>query len=757
MSIDSFETKMDETITKVWKWNQIIPTIILIIIIALIPFPEFIRPILFLLALWLGSYLIRERWRLILTDHQIIARQLFPRPFTFLTKDHHFPLKQIEGLSVGPRAFHSILLVGLFLTTNVGVTLLKNGLLTRGVDLPDYLDALILVLKGMTFIPGMEGLANRLEEGSNTTVSFIQKEVQIFLGIVFIAIGVIIVLATIPRFDHMQIRVRHGKDFKLEGGVNKSFWKNCYKELYHIPFTDIPKEFKDWDFPWLEGEKVEGMADLIRTIYFNRVVGILAFYVAIIRIYVRATGPEPFFSSTVIYWLLVAIVDLFIIIVGIKFSTEKNQMVVTNQRIILSHEVPKISGSFGRRLFYMSDIRRDDVASFHFKKLKRFSLGYLSSAITAILIFYFLYDRMGYITRVIFVALIAGLFFFVNQTYVEFQVRTKGGDRWSMRHQLSNPATGLRKMIGFQNPLVNTIMTNRLEESEIAEVIQLVRSRDFNLKPSLDNINDDFQLSVKELLLPDEEINITQNISRKIPKRRRVLILATLIFMLWLLSIGGSYTIVTEQSHLNETVAGSIMFLAMLGGMYLLIMLWIKYYSLFRSTLIITNHRIFLQHRKNPPKILFYFGVLSELHVTEAVLSEVSSIYSSRDLKQLDYWRSGMGYLWRFIISTIMFGIILSILVSLSDNVDTSSGLLNQDTLHMITPIFFGLSVYFSLNMAWCASNSFVELVRGWPKRLLNVNGIGFQFSLPFLNSTNASNIKESIWKLHFGGKNIES
>ncbi|MHA2277902.1 MAG: hypothetical protein ACXAC2_19140, partial [Candidatus Kariarchaeaceae archaeon] len=90
--ITDTEHLVDQKIVRVWKFRNIWKFIFLLIIVASAPlfdFLEFIRPILFILSLWIGFYIVRERWNLSLTNKQIIARQLFPRPLTFFTKTHH--------------------------------------------------------------------------------------------------------------------------------------------------------------------------------------------------------------------------------------------------------------------------------------------------------------------------------------------------------------------------------------------------------------------------------------------------------------------------------------------------------------------------------------------------------------------------------------------------------------------------------------------------------------------------------------------
>lgn len=755
------EHEVDRKIVRVWKFRNIWKFILLVIIVASFPYSP-IQPLLMILAVWFGFYMVRERWSLTLTDQQIIARQLFPRPLTFFTKAHHFPLSQIEGMTVGPRAFNIILLLGLFISTNLGVNLLKSGLSKDDrSDLPDILEALILLLKGMTFLSVLPEIGGDIENFSLDLMDGI-RTAQTFLGVFLIITGIVIVIVTIPRRYHMQIRVRHGKDFRLSAGVKKSFWENCYREMYKTKFVEPPKEYKAWNFPWLEDEKVESVTDIQRTIHINRFIGLIAIYIGILRIYTRATGQGSFFSEDFIYWLLVAIVDVFIAIIGVRFSSMRNEMVITNRRIIFAEEIKDISGSIGRRVFHLSDIQRNDVSGFHFRKLRIFSIIYLTLTIILLISFITFYDDLGFLAKVLFLVATIVAAFFVNQTYIEFNLLTKGGEVWLMRHQLSNPATYLRELIGSENRIMTTLFSNRLEESEIIKTVQVIRSRDIGLSS---NIMPDsalklrsLSLRIDDLLLQEEKIVYETSISRNVPRRKLTLSIATLVFLFWFALIGVVFDTSDPDTEITTGAFAPILIgLAFIAGLIALIALWVKFYSLFNAKLVITPERIFFQDVKDPPLWLYLLGVLADEQVSEVLRDQVHSTYNSRQFNQSEYWRSYLTYSRKWLVYLILWGIFYGLAISLSDSIhdDTSNDFIQN--LNLLLPLIATLLVLFVIMIAWYAGNAFVELVRSRPRRVFNANGVGFHFQFPFLSKTKSDQISDAIWSGKLRNRSVKN
>ncbi|OLS20165.1 MAG: hypothetical protein HeimC2_38550 [Candidatus Heimdallarchaeota archaeon LC_2] len=744
---------VDQKIVRVWKFRNIWKFILLIIIVGGIPIPH-VGPILFILSIWVGFYMVRERWKLTLTNQQIIARQLFPRPLTFFTNTHHFPLRQIEGMTVGPRAFNTLLLIGLFISTNLGVNLLKSGLSgDQRSDLPDILEALILILKGMTFYSALPKVGENIESFGLDIMDSI-KTAQTFLGIFLIISGLIIVLITIPRRYHLQIRVKHGKDFRLSAGVKKSFWENCYREMYKTKFVEAPKEYKVWNFPWLENEKVETVTDIQRTIHLNRFIGILAIYIGILRIYNRLNQPGSFFHSDLIYWFMVALIDVFIAIVGVRYSSMRNEMVVTNRRIIFAEEIKNISGSIGKRVFHLSDISRDNVSGFQFKKLKMFSIIYLLLTITLIGSFLIFFDNLTLLPKTLFVLIIIISAFFINQTYIEFNLLTKGGEIWKMRHQLSNPATYLRELVGGDNKIMTTLFSNRLEESEIIRTVQIIRSRDINLKPNFVDVSKlkltSLSLRINDLLLRDEDIIYQTGISRNVPRRKLTLTISTIIFVIWLSLIGvilDSELIDIDLGAFRPLIEASAAMIAIIA----LIALWVKYYSLFNAKLLLTRDRVFFQDVKDPPIWLYLLGMLSEEHVSEVLRDQVHSTYTSRQLNQTMFFRAFLRHFGKGFTYLIGWLILYGILQSDLAEDEMTNDYLNY--LDILGPLLLGLAIIFGLLVAWNASNGYVELIRSRPRRAVNLKGVGFHFQFPFLNKEKSDQISGAIWAGKVKGK----
>ncbi|MCE7734868.1 MAG: hypothetical protein GPJ54_08335 [Candidatus Heimdallarchaeota archaeon] len=737
---------VDQKIVRVWKFRNIWKFILLVIFTASIPIP-IISTILFFLSLWIGFYIVRERWRLTLTNQQIIARQLFPRPLTFFTNTHHFPLGHIEGMTVGPRAFNTLLLIGLFIATNLGVNLLKSGLSgERRSDLPDILEALILILKGMTFYSAIPKIGENIESFSLDIMDSI-KTAQTVLGMFLILGGLIIVLITIPRRYHLQIRVRHGKDFRLSAGVKKSFWENCYREMYKTKFVDPPKNYKAWNFPWLEDEEIETVTDIQRTIHINRFIGILAIYIGILRIYTRVNQPGPFFSTDLIYWLMVATIDVFIAIVGVRYSSMKNEMVITNKRIIFAEEIKNISGSIGKRVFHISDIQRDDVSGFQFKKLRIFSIIYLLLTIILLGSFAIFYYALTPLPKVLFALIIVISAFFINQTYIEFNLLTKGGEVWKMRHQLSNPATYLRELIGADNQMMTTLFSNRLEESEIIRTVQVIRSRDINLETNFVAASKlkltSLSLRIDDLLLRNENIIYETGISRNVPRRKLTLVISTIIFLIWFILTG--LTLDSNETNVDLGAIGPLIsVLAFIIGIVAIIALWVKYYSLFNAKLLLTKDRIFFQDVKDPPIWLYLLGMLSEEYVSEVLRDQVHSTYTSRQLNQTEFFRAFLNYTRKWFVYLVGWGLIYGIIQSNVSEDETTNQYVNN--LDILGPLLVGLSVIFAILVAWNASNAYVELIRSRPRRVVNAKGVGFHYQFPFLSKEKSDQISQAIW-----------
>ena len=81
-------------------------------------------------------------------------------------------------MTVGPRAFKSILLLGIFASANLGINLLKSGYSKEGSDLPDTLDAILFLMKNITFL---EDMGNSLEKTFTDGLERIPKDSQIGL------------------------------------------------------------------------------------------------------------------------------------------------------------------------------------------------------------------------------------------------------------------------------------------------------------------------------------------------------------------------------------------------------------------------------------------------------------------------------------------------------------------------------------------------------------------------------------------------
>ncbi|MHA2055373.1 MAG: hypothetical protein ACW99F_17475, partial [Candidatus Hodarchaeales archaeon] len=611
-------------------------------------------------------------------------------------------------------------------------------------------EAFILILRSMDFFSVK--FVDSFETTAIDIMEFLQRDARIGLGITFLILGLITVIFAIPRRYHLMIRVLHGADFQLAAGIKRSFWMDCYRELYKQELVSPPKDFAKWNFPWLKDEVEETVADLEQTIYLNRFIGIFAIYAGSLRISRRIEnsieGTETFFSQGFILWLIVAILDISIAFLGVRFSTRRNELVVTNKRIIFAQEEPDISGTIGKRLYIMSDIRRDDVAGFNFRKINAFSILYFILSATLISLTVILWNQMNLLGWILALLAIMFALSFVNQTFVNFDINTKGGEIWHMRHQLSNPATLMRRIIGEETKIVQTVMSNRLEEQEIINTVQLIRSVDLGLKPRFTDDSKMAQrpiLTFNDLLLKDEEEVFRTNVSRRVPRRVLTLSVASLIYILWFFMILAPFYLLSEDPGFSENFLGGLFMISILALIIGLVSLWIKYYSLYHASLAVTKERVFFQDIKDPPWWLYSLGVYREVMTSETLRDQIHSTYSSRQYDQRAYWSAFLRHLFMWFILLAIWGISMGMWLG-NEQIETQESytlveILTDLRLFMV--LFSAIIVYF---IAWNGANGFVELVRAWPRRTFNTRGIGAFFKVPYLSKSRSDEAAYAIW-----------
>jgi hypothetical protein len=680
-------------------------------------------------------------------------------------------LHKIEGLSVGPRTFATILLFGLFLSTSIGVTSLKSGLaMSKNVgaeaDLPDTIEFLFAVMRA---VPLFKDWAVQTENRLIEDASAIEAQVQIVLGIVFIIAGLILVLLTLPRRHYLRIRVSHGKDFKLHAGVKRKFWEACYREIYKTEIVQAPKEYRRGKFPWLEGEKVVEVADLDQTIYSNRIIGIFAIIAGTLRVWTIGSSGETLTSQDFYLWLLVALSDIYIAFLGVRFSKRRNELLITTKRIIFVNEMKSISGAFGRRLYFVSDLRREGIAGFEFKKKNAFSIIYLAMVILILNISFTLFvDTHLFITPILL--LLIGIVFsaFINQTFIEFSLLTLGGEKWLMRHQLANPMTRIRRAVGGEeNLLLTTLFSNRLEEPEVINVVQQIRSEDLkmpmkgrkkktrtvgneivtedDIEPVEEPIKQDFsKISLADILLEGEEVNWRVNIPRRIPRRKLSLAFASFVFLVWCIPAMALFSekeVGAEkfQTYENETIVA-------LPGFYTMIViigiitLWIKFYSITRASLIITSKRVFYEETRSPSRILWLFGVFRENIIKETLRNQIHSTYTRRQVTERQAWVEFLKKsLWWF-IWLISFSISTALILYVNKENPEIAGIYDLYIFLILICLVAGF------NMAWNAANATVELIRAWPRRTFNATGIGAHYAIPYVKADKAAEAAYVIW-----------
>jgi hypothetical protein len=435
----------------------------------------------------------------------------------------------------------------------------------------------------------------------------------------------------------------------------------------------------------------------------------------------------------------------------VRFSKRQNELVVTNKRIIFAQEVKDISGAVGKRLYIMSDITRDDVAGFNFRKITVFSIFYLILGLILTSLTILLFDQMNFLGKFLAILSVIIILSFVNQTFVNFNINTKGGEIWHMRHQLSNPATILRQIIGENNQILQTIMTNRLEEEEIVDTVQLIRSVDIGLKPRYTQGDTKRPLlTFNDLLLQDEEEVFRTNVSRRVPKRKLTLTIASFIFLIWLPIIFLPISYLDEDDSQFELLTGIVVLLFIIFVIIGIISIWIKYYSLYRASLAVTEKRVFFQDIKNPPWWLYYFGVYRETLTSESLRDQIHSTYNSRQYDQRASWSAFLKHSIGWLLLFMVWGMSIAIWEA-NEHVETQESYELHEVINELGAPIVIISAVLVYFIAWNAANAFVELIRAWPRRIFNAQGIGAHFVVPYLDKIKSEKAAYAIW----GGSKI--
>ena len=321
-----------------------------------------------------------------------------------------------------------------------------------------------------------------------------------------------------------------------------------------------------------------------------------------------------------------------------------------------------------------------------------------------------------------------------------------------MRHQLSNPATFMRHLVGEQTQVLDTLMTNRLEEREVVNTVQIIRSRDVNLKPKLftskvESGEKNVKLTFNHLLLQEEKEIYRTNVSRKVPRRKLTLTFASLVFILWLplffVPFAVDYDYFGEDGKLLDEIGGLIFMIVILGLFLGIILIWIKYYSFYKASLAVTKQRIFFQDIKDPPFWLHLLGVYREVITSEALRYQVHSTYNSRQINQKLYWRAFIKHSISWLLLLILWGISTSIWVSNYELEKTEQSFRLIDSLSLLIVILNAVIVVF---IAWHAANATVELIRAWPRRVFNAKGIGAHFTIPYATAKISGDAAYAIW-----------
>jgi len=694
-----------------------------------------------------------------------------------MTKIHNFPYRHLEGLSTGPRNNITLFLVGLFMASNLGINILKSSLSVSGIDLPDTLDFLIFL---MLLLPPFRPQAQQIQADIQVWYDHFARHVLTIIGVSSLIIGFILILVSFPWKQYLVLRVRYASDFRLNTSVSNDFIQELYMRFYEKNTVNIPEKFRKWHYPWFEGEEIKGIADMEQINYLNRIIGTFALITGALRLWTGIKDLNNFSSLEFTLWVAVAVLDITIIILSIKFSKRDSEFVITNYRVIFAQEVKQLSGAVGKRYFFISDLNRNDIASFDFRKVTSFSLEYLVSAVGVLYITGVLFFNNLEILAIIFAVLSIFLLAFVYQTYVGFSLKTKSGDTWIMRHQLANPATRLRQFIGSEQGIFTRMLANRLEEKEIINAVQVLRSNQLGLKTQIfeeeiakniqnqengDELAREFdkkyfiskrfsksklqkrkriQLSLEDILLKDEEVVWEKIIPYPLNWKVFTLFVASIVFLLTLPAMlivslqfqvdVANYSITTTD--LNQGLTGIIFVVAAIE--YLVFQL--KYFSLRRKSMVITKNRVFYEELVRPPKWLFFLGIFKESYIRESMISQLQIVSSGMYLVGGYHWEKFLEYLKRTISRSIFYFIAfnLSLLIISYWNYLPAA----TEIFYLIQFVLFMLGVM----ITWSASNMVVHFIQSWPTLEINAIGIGVNFRLPYLSKNEAEEAQYILW-----------
>jgi len=272
--------------------------------------------------------------------------------------------------------------------------------------------------------------------------------------------------------------------------------------------------------------------------------------------------------------------------------------------------------------------------------------------------------------------------------------------------------TRIRRSVGGEeNVLLTTLFSNRLEEPEVINVVQQIRSEDLKMpmkgskkvsravanetviEEDVETIEeptkrDRSKISLDDILLEGEEINWRVNIPRRIPRRKLSLTLATFVFILLCIpgmalfeekEVGGE----KFQAYENEIIVslpGFFVMAVVIG----IITLWIKFISIIRASLVITPERVFYEETRYPPRILWLFGVFRENIIKETLRNQIHSTYTRRQVTNRQAWIEFLRKSLWSLIWMIFFGISIALMLYINEENPEVEGI---SDLYIITPI----------------------------------------------------------------------
>lgn len=252
------------------------------------------------------------------------------------------------------------------------------------------------------------------------------------------------------------------------------------------------------------------------------------------------------------------------------------------------------------------------------------------------------------------------------------------------------------------------------------------------------------QLTLEDILLKNEKIVWEKVIPFPLNYRFLSLFMGTLFFVITLPSI----LFIAIQFDIDPTartityteVNPSLTVLCIVSTLFLYGIFHLKYFSLRRKSMVITEKRIFYEELVRPPKWLFFLGIFRDSLIRESLLHQIQMINTGKYVIGNHNWEKFKSSLIEVIYRNIIW--FAAMYLYFLNQSYWGSIPLSQEIGYILQFVLFSMG----LLLTWSASNMIVQLIQAWPSIELDAIGIGVQFKLPYLTASQAEQAKYSLW-----------